>query len=212
MPEENNHLKNFCSLEYYSPQRLAQYYHHIKAVRESGAGHILEVGIGAGVVAHILRRAGLNVLTCDTESELEPDIIADVRKLPLADGAVDFALCCQVLEHLPFEEFSTALQELCRVTRGHILISIPCASHAFFCNYKLPGGRQKSWVRHWPRLKDKADMTPGHYWEMGRSGYPKSRIVKNILSSDLRIIADFTPAEAPHNQFFLLATPGRPGK
>ncbi|MCK5218649.1 hypothetical protein KAR10_03955, partial [bacterium] len=84
MPEEHNHLKKFCFLEYYSPQRLAQYYCHLKAIRESGARHVLEVGIGAGVVAHILRRAGLSVLTCDTEPELEPDIIADVRKLPLA--------------------------------------------------------------------------------------------------------------------------------
>ncbi|MBN1595099.1 class I SAM-dependent methyltransferase [candidate division FCPU426 bacterium] len=195
----------YAQLEYYSPERLGQYYYQIKAVREAQAHTVLEIGPGPGVVTHILRRAGLTVLTCDCEPSLAPDLLADVRDLPLAAGAVDFTLCCQVLEHLPFADFSVAMSEIKRVTRGQMLISLPYAARVVYSLHKWPGGRRSSWVLHFPWLPAPGQMAKNHYWEMGRREYPKKKIIQTLQAAQLSVVRAFTPADAPNNQFFLLA-------
>lgn len=204
MSQCQERIPPYSHLGYYSPQRMAQYYYQIKAIRESGAKKVLEIGPGPGAVTHILRKAGLEVLTCDCEQRLEPDLCGDIRELPLPNDAVDFSLCCQVLEHLPFEDFTRALKELKRVTRDQVFISIPYASRVIYSLHKYPGGRRNSWVFHIPWLPSRGKPAPGHLWEMGRKGYSKSRIVKAIRDVGLRLIADFTPVDSPQNQYFLL--------
>ncbi len=195
----------YKNLAYYSPERLGQYYYQVKAVREAGAKKVLEIGIGPGVVTHMLKKAGVNVITCDQADDLTPDVCGDIRELPLEDNVVDFVLCCQVLEHLPFDDFPRALAELKRVTRDKILISIPYASRSIYCQYKLPGGRRNSWVLHFPCLPPKGEMAPGHLWEQGRRGYSKRKIKEAIVAAGLRIQSEFTPVESPGNQYFLIA-------
>jgi len=195
--------QHYSRLEYFSSERFAQYYQQVKAIKKCGVRKILEIGPGPGVVTQILRAAGLKVTTCDIQSDLKPDVCADVCKLPFSDNSFEFAMCCQVLEHLPFSQFSPALSELKRVAHS-LLISFPIESHTFFSDYKLPGGARSSWVFHVPKIFGKKDMVDEHYWEMGRKGYLKNTIIKAIRSVGLKISADFTPAGAPNNQFFIL--------
>jgi SAM-dependent methyltransferase len=192
------------SLNYYSSDRMAQYYHQVQAVRDAGVKTVLEVGPGPGVITHVLRTAGIAVTTCGLGETGKLDILADVRNLPLPDQAAEFTLCCQVLEHMPFADLPRALAELKRVTRGRILISIPYASHAIYGIRKWPGGRRRSWVLHFPWLPAKTGMTTEHFWEMGRKGFSKKAILKIIRVAGLAVLEDFTPADSPGNQYFLL--------
>lgn len=203
-PHSSLAAHGYHSLAYFSPERLGQYYFQLNAVREAAAKKVLEIGKGPGVVAHVLQQTGIDFITCDADPDLSPDVCGDVRKLPLPDDAVDFSLCCQVLEHLPFSDFTTALRELKRVTRGQILISIPYASRVIYAQYKLPGGRRNSWVVHFPWLPPKGAMTPEHQWEQGRPGSSPRQVREAIRSAGLIIQADFSPVESPKNQFFLL--------
>ncbi|MCD4814233.1 class I SAM-dependent methyltransferase [bacterium] len=196
----------FCGLDYYSPQRLGQYYYQIKAIRESDVNRILEIGPGPGVVTHILRTAGMNVKTFDCEADLKPDVCGDIRAIPLADNSVDFTLCCQVLEHLPFEDFKKSLSEIKRVTAKFALISLPYVSRVIYSLHKLPTGRRASWVLHFPWLPAKGRSAPGHFWEIGRKGYSQKKIRHSIKNAGLYIREAFTPVDAPNNQFFLVAT------
>ena len=49
--------------------------------------------------------------------------IEDITALPYEDGAFDLVICMEVLEHLP--EPTLALRELKRVSRGHLVLSVP---------------------------------------------------------------------------------------
>lgn len=57
----------------------------------------------------------------------EPDIRADVRKLPLADQSVDEAMAIHVVEHLYRWEVRAALAEWHRVLkpRGRLILELP---------------------------------------------------------------------------------------
>ena len=95
------------------------------AVMEVAPASVLEIGVGTGISAFALRRAGITVTTLDVQAALSPDIVGDVRRIPLSDGAVDVTCCCQVLEHLPHVDFPAAVQEIRRVTRRRLVLSLP---------------------------------------------------------------------------------------
>ena len=95
-----------------------------------GARQILDVGSGAGQIAkHVLKYADRDArLTCfDLSLEMmrrarnrlksasPQHLVADLTRLPFADGAFDCVTCGYVLEHLP--DAKSGLSELARVMR-----------------------------------------------------------------------------------------------
>ncbi|MBI2824632.1 MAG: class I SAM-dependent methyltransferase [Planctomycetia bacterium] len=95
-----------------------------------GARQILDVGSGAGQIAkHVLKYADRDArLTCfDLSLEMmrrartrlksasPRHLVADLTRLPFADGAFDCVTCGYVLEHLP--DARSGLSELARVMR-----------------------------------------------------------------------------------------------
>jgi len=107
--------------------RVSSFAHQLSSVFGLEPESVLEVGPGPGIVTEAMRAARIRVITVDLQPELGPDIAASVVDMPVADSAVDVVLCCQVLEHLPFEQFSVALSEIRRVARHGLVMSLPCS-------------------------------------------------------------------------------------
>jgi len=61
----------------------------------AGAGTALDVATGGGHVAHRLRAAGVEVVTCDPAPGMRPDVICRAESLPFADGAFDVVVADQ---------------------------------------------------------------------------------------------------------------------
>ncbi len=93
-----------------------------------GARHILDVGSGAGQIAkHLLRYADpaaeltcfdlSHEMLCRARTRLKSSrprhVVADISRLPFADGSFDCVTCGYVLEHLPDPRLGLA--ELSRV-------------------------------------------------------------------------------------------------
>jgi SAM-dependent methyltransferase len=126
---------------YDNPNRFASYWHQIDETSVLG-GRILEVGIGNGTVAAVLRARGFEVTTVDLDSDLGPDVTADVRELPFGDRQFDSALAAEVLEHIAWSDVPKALSELRRVVRRGLVISVPNADVAFTLEARLPNAMQ----------------------------------------------------------------------
>jgi SAM-dependent methyltransferase len=137
----------YVSREYNTKERLCSFWHQVDETFELGAQDVLEVGLGSGLVADWLRKAGLEVKTLDLDPELKPDIAGSVLEIPLADDAIDSVLCCQVLEHLPFEQFEVALAEIGRVSRLGAVISLPDVTPWVGLSYPLYFGLYANQVR-----------------------------------------------------------------
>jgi SAM-dependent methyltransferase len=121
--------------------RFASYWHQIEETSALG-GRIAEIGIGNGTVAAVLRARGFDVTTVDIDPQLNPDVVADIRKLPFAAGAFDTVLVAEVLEHIPWEDVPLAVGEVARVATRGVVGSVPNAAVAFALQARVPNALQ----------------------------------------------------------------------
>ena len=109
-----------------------------------------------------------------------PEIVADVRDLPLKDGVADAIYCGHLLEHLPLNEVVTALEEMKRVlkTEGRLAIVGPDFDRATkdfpeMCESIWPGTAEPQWdgaIHQWC-------ATATNTMELVRQVFPDAREV-----------------------------------
>lgn len=138
----------------------------------------------------------------DLDPRLAPDIVADVARLGFADETFDCVLAAQVLEHIPFEEFKTALCELARVTRRYVVITLPAPLVGVAAVINTPLFPELGFVTGFPYWI-KHRFNGQHYWEVGKRGFSLRRISEEINSSGLNIINRFRPAPSLYSCFFV---------
>lgn len=217
MTQVNREHYGFANVK---PSRFQLYYHIIRTVYDLELYDILEVGIGAGIVTHTLRFNGRRVVTADVDEALEPDVVGDVRELPLEHDSFDVVVASEVLEHIPFKDVPKALSEIKLVTRKYALISVPYNQHRVSCQLDLTilrylyfGGRINRFItRAFPihlyfgvskRWTDFV-FDREHYWEIGYKGY-SMRDVQSVLREQFVIERDFRVPLSPYQYVFLLS-------
>jgi hypothetical protein len=163
---------------YDSLERWISYWYQARMVLDTAASTVLEIGTGTGTLAWYLRnRCGITVTTVDHDPELRPDIVADVRSLSrsMAPSSVDVVCAFQVLEHLPFTDFTGALSEMAKIARTHVLISLPENGH--FLQLRLHAWRLKLAFGRKILLRRRRWTFDGeHHWEVGTRGHDPRRI------------------------------------
>lgn len=147
-------------------------------------GRVLEVGAGEGVIAARVaeRFAAATVFGIDLGDESlvanwrERGLggaFADAARLPFAAASFDLVLAVEVLEHLPRPD--AALDEIARVARGPVLLSVP----------REPVWRAGNLARR--RYVAAAGNTPGHVQHWG------SRSFQRLVSDHLRVVRVWQP-------------------
>lgn len=187
---------------YNDVERWTSYYYQITEVLAFKPHTVLEVGVGTGVVRSVLLAQGVTYQSLDIAEDLSPDIIGSVDAIPLPDNAVDVACAFEVLEHLPFDRFESAVKELARVARHGVVISLPHFGPPIKLLVKVPFLRQWKWAMKipWPRVHT---FNGQHYWEIGKKGYAPKKI-RAILLRSLDITAEYVPFENQYHHFFVM--------
>lgn len=105
---------------------------------------VLEVGCGAGGLAHALVAKGAlvtgvdpnadAVLAAERSASSAEFLQAGAEALPFADRTFDAVVVVNTLHHVPIEMMDQALQEMARTTTigGHVIIIEPLAQGSFF--------------------------------------------------------------------------------
>ncbi|MDQ8183728.1 class I SAM-dependent methyltransferase [Pelagicoccus sp. SDUM812005] len=201
--------KSHYGKSYLASRRIFSYAHQLSVISQYDADSILEIGPGPGLVTQALRLEKYRVTTVDVQPELNPDIAASVLNLPLDDSSFDLGLCCQVLEHLPFQKFTDALSELHRVTRCGLVLSLPDSSRSFSLSGQIPFFGRFSFQVAIPTIPpppfpESKLESMGHYWEIGFKGTTLSSVKQAITSSGFRIKRSWRVNELPWHRFFEL--------
>jgi hypothetical protein len=196
--------------QYDDLQRFISYFYQIHHARELKPGSILEAGVGNKTVANYLKAQGYAVTTCDFDLALKPSSVGDVRHLPFEEASFDLVLACEILEHLPWEDVSTALSEIRRVTRKYAILSLPCAYKSSFelllgfpFLYRFFGKTHLHFAFRLPFFSRAKCFDGQHYWEIGRKGFPKKKI-RDALVRNFKIIQEVDPVLNLRQIFFVL--------
>jgi 2-polyprenyl-3-methyl-5-hydroxy-6-metoxy-1,4-benzoquinol methylase len=144
---------------------------------------ILEVGCAAGDLGSLLFHSDVEYTGIDlgaAEIALARShyptlsfVTGTAYELPFSDDSFDLVVMCEVLEHLVRPQ--EAIAEAVRVTRSHILVSVPWE----------PVWRVMNLLRgkYWRQLGN----TPGHLQHFSRRG------MRRLLTLDLRHVAERRP-------------------
>jgi ubiquinone/menaquinone biosynthesis C-methylase UbiE len=200
----------YQSPKYDNLGRFISYYYQCEAIERLKISNLLEVGVGSGFTSTHLAGKGVKVITVDFDPLVKPDIVADIRSLPVPDDSYEAVMACQVLEHLPFSDLPQALNELKRVTKKFVVVSLPqrCSYFELVARFPFTQSLFKRNFFDWTFIKYLA--FPGfsesgqHYWEIDKKLTPLPR-VRKLLEEHFLIIEEFCPVLNKYHRFFILS-------
>jgi len=209
---ENKCESRECSLDkymYYSDNyfrlnQLCSFAHQINDIHRLNPASILEIGIGNGFTSSFLRRAGFDIVTVDINPELEPDICSPISRLKplLGDRSFDLVVCCEVLEHMPFEDFELSL-EVFRSVGQRLYMTLPNYKRVYgvggFINLPKVYGLS---FRAQFELPNRKTLSEEHFWEVGSSPTTTKREVIKRLGKFYRQIDTQRYALNPYHLSF----------
>ncbi|MGH1441576.1 MAG: class I SAM-dependent methyltransferase [Cellvibrionaceae bacterium] len=165
---------------------VSQQLHEIHALKPES---ILEIGLGNGLVSEFLRRAGYKVKTVDINSELDPDICAPLHELVerLNGETFDLVVCCEVLEHLPLEDFAKNIKIL-RQAGSRLFMTLPSyyRSFGFGGLLRLPRRTARPFSFHVNVRKEKDLSATQHFWEVYSEAATKPKAICKELRNHYR--------------------------
>jgi len=133
------------------------------------------------------------------------DFIGDVRNYSnvFFEENFDLVLCCQVLEHLPYSDFSIALRNLYSITKKYLIITLAYTSKGTFKPYFkiniFPFFKPMACIKIFNFFPKEHIFNGQHYWEIGKKGYKLKRILKDIRKNGFRLIKSYPIFENPYH-------------
>ena len=198
-------MSTLLSMGYVTKQRFASYWYQIKEVVASEPLNVLEIGIGPRLVSTYLIQNNIDVVTLDLDMKLKPDIAGSVLQLPLKETTFDTVMCCQVLEHFPFKNLKKCLEDIRRITRKKLIISI--ADKTLTLSFLLRSSKRISWdfLLPFPLAFRRHNIknVKGHFWEIGERGYPYTRLLKVMEQAGFSVDRTYRVPDHPYHRFFI---------
>jgi SAM-dependent methyltransferase len=204
--------KHYFRKKYDSLDRFISYFYQVDLaleVFESNTNKILEIGKGNGFFSDYMKKLGVKVTTCDFDNNLQPDIVADIRSLPVSDNSFDLVTAFEILEHIPFEDVPKALSELNRVSKKRVILSLPYRSTGIEWIFKFPGIRTilkipfLSLFLRIPLKFGGIKVSGQHYWEIDAWRTPLAS-VRKLLKKQFKILTELSPPLDKYHYFFVL--------
>lgn len=200
---------------YVSKERMITYWHQANEILSKKPEKILEVGIGSGIVSSILRAFGLETITADINESLKPDFVASITDLSSSfdEGQYPFVLCARVLQHLPFSEFEKAISQLCHVTSGYLLLTLPVETIRFYFRFRITGKGPVTFSIPFPLFlkrilqklfKVSIESKSQNFWKINQNHEVSMANIRIIIEKYFEIEKAYQVPEDMSHAFFVL--------
>lgn len=104
---------------------------------------VLEVGCGDGrIINNLIGKyecvCGLDISQKALEKVKTNKVQGSIENLPFPNNSFDLVICSEVIEHLPYNIYNKSLEELERVSKKNIIISVPNNENLKYRMIKCP--------------------------------------------------------------------------
>lgn len=198
---------NFYEGGSYGEFRFEAYSHQVRETLKLNPQSVLVIGQGDNIVPSILRgfvKRKIHVDTFDFVEDMNPTYLGDVRQVDkIVKMKYDVILCCEVLEHIPFEDFSRCLEGMRNLlsSGGGVVLSLPVFGFSRYVKISGLG----TFIIALPFYKPGLKVNCGeHHWEINdRNGVTKENVLKKIR--DIFSVKKYYRAkDSPYHMFFIL--------
>ncbi len=179
---------------------------------------VLEFGGGRDVTRALSRHMGIDHRSVDASDRFYPDYVSSIIDFPFDGTQYDLVCSFECLEHNPFEELDRLVPHMLKFTRRYLYVSLPYSGAwlSLHLNLRLPrlnlgltkyltldflGGRRID-PRPFYKLPRKQRYAE-HWWEVGRPGFGKKRIIRKFESFGLKLVSCAHNPYFPHHLFLL---------
>jgi 2-polyprenyl-3-methyl-5-hydroxy-6-metoxy-1,4-benzoquinol methylase len=192
--------------KYVDESRWNSYYHQINEVAKCKWKSVLLIWVWDWIVVNVLKKIWKEVTTFDYDKSLNPDIVWDVTKIDqIITKKYDIVVCCQVLEHIPFEMFEPTIKRISNIINEKFILSLPNRNYRIrifapiirHVKIRVP----KFWKNSWDFNKD---WNWEHYREIDATKKYSSKKIKNIINQHFNIINTYIPFNNTYHEFFIL--------
>ena len=165
---------------YYGPKRSQHQHMQLDLLGRVPARRVLEIGPYLGYVTALLDNAGYAVETLDLGPRgfVRPDVphhdVDLCAALPATLSGFDAILCCETLEHIPWDTARAVLGALAGTGAPHLIVSVPWSGADMTLSLHvaarwLRASLALKWPNAWrPFTPSRVPM--GHQWELGYRG------------------------------------------
>ena len=192
--------------KYVDQPRRNSYYHQINEVAKCKWKTVLLIWVWDWIVADCIKKIGKDVTTFDFDKALNPDIIWDVTKIDeIITKNYDIVVCCQVLEHIPFEKFESTIKKLSNIVNERLILSLP--NRNIWIKIFVPILRHIKFPirRFWEKdFNINKEWNCEHYWEIDATGMYRLEKIKDIIKKYFRINDIYIPFNNTYHVFFIL--------
>lgn len=206
--DNQQNSKDYNLTSYDDKGRFLSYYYQVKFLTGLNPESILEIGVGNKTLVNYLRQHNFKIHSCDIDKNLNPDYVGDIRNLPFKDNEFDVVCAFQIIEHIPWEDVPKALSELRRVSKKHVIISIPFTAVTVDMVFKssifmhLFGTWTFNFLINLEFITRKWKYDKVHYWEMGKKNYPR-KMVRKLIKQYFNVLKE-EKVELSYQYFFVL--------
>jgi hypothetical protein len=188
---------------YVTKERWNSFWHQISELVSLNPEVVLEIGPGPGLFKALACQFGIKVETLDIDPLLSPDIVASATAIPCKDAKYDVACAFQVLEHFLYKDSLVVFEQMARVSKRYVLISLPDAKTIYRIAFQLPIFGLKQIFIPKPQLIAKRHRFNGqHYWEIGTRGYSLRKVIKDF-EKVMKLVKTYRVPENSYHRFFL---------
>lgn len=188
---------------YMTKKRWISIWSQLDEIQRLKPESVLEIGAGAGIFKIVASSFGVRVETLDVDPELNPDYIASVISMPFCNDFYDVVCAFQMLEHLPYDQSVQAFNEMIRVSRRYVVISLPDARPVWQYKLYIPKFKAFDFLVPRPQISLPKNRFNGeHYWEVNKEGYSLDRIVSDF-TVNIKLIKTYRVFENPFHRFFV---------
>ncbi|MDD3596693.1 methyltransferase domain-containing protein [Sulfuricurvum sp.] len=177
--------QNYYSAGYFDKYQLFTFAEQITLLYNHATpeSKILEIGKGNGFISDYFKKAGYTFQTFDINPNLEPDITGNVLELShLITDFPDIIFCCEVLEHMDFTYFEKSLEEMQKVAKERIIITLPNCRKNFGANLQIRLPKRKVFsVPLFIHTTLGKNICPEHCWELNYTQETSSKNIEKIL-------------------------------
>lgn len=191
--------------DYYTDKRIQHQWMQVHLLDGLPVQRILEIGPYLGLVTAMLRNAGYEVVTFDIEQQVADELrspsveliagdIRDFDSASLAARGFDAIICCETLEHLPFDQVGNVLAALAQVRARYLILSVPFMGSQLtfelyinrFVARKYTSLKKFMGFKKFPKPDNIDDWEP-HKWEVGYRDTPLP-VVRSKIESHFNIL------------------------